>query len=313
MNPPPKEDNVKNTSVCVLLATFNGISYISTQIKSILDQKNCTVSILIFDDSSTDGTLSFLQYLDETHENVKLLPQVKAFGCAAMSFFYLIENAEVLKYDYFAFCDQDDIWHADKLTRHIAISKASKAEAVSSNVTAFWPNGKQKLIEKSQPQKKYDYLFESAGPGCTFLMSSWLIGQLKILLLDNDNAANKVALHDWLVYAVCRANNKTWIIDSAPSLLYRQHANNILGANKGLKAFKSRIIKLKSGWYRNEVIKIATICNLIQPSSETSKFIASLQNKRLSSSFFLITRCWNFRRKFSDRLFLMTCILIGIF
>jgi len=120
------------------------------------------------------------------------------------------------------------------------MSKSYGADGVSSNVLAFWPDGKQKLIHKAQPQREFDYLFESAGPGCTFLMTPWLINKVKDLLLDESGVAGHVALHDWLVYAVCRASGKKWVIDKTPSMLYRQHGSNEFGANHGIRAKYAR-------------------------------------------------------------------------
>jgi len=135
------------------------------------------------------------------------------------------------------------------------MSKSYGADGVSSNVLAFWPDGKQKLIHKAQPQREFDYLFESAGPGCTFLMTPWLINKVKDLLLDESGVAGHVALHDWLVYAVCRASGKKWVIDKTPSMLYRQHGSNEFGANHGIRAKYARFLRMYRGWYKHEVLK----------------------------------------------------------
>jgi rhamnosyltransferase len=299
--------------VLVLMACYNGMRYIDEQIQSIAAQAGCSIKLLISVDKSTDNTYAHLQDLKKIYTFIDLLSEGKQFGSASANFYYLIQQANIEQVDFIAFCDQDDIWHADKLSRHIAIAKKHNADGVSSNVTAFWPDGRQKLIVKSQLQKKYDFLFESAGPGCTFLMTPWLLQQVKKLLIDDNSPALTVALHDWLVYAVCRANNKTWIIGDAPSLLYRQHANNVVGANKGFKAFNTRIAKLKNGWYKSEVLKIANICQFIQPNISLEQLIELLKKDTLDSKLNLMLASSGFRRKFTDRLFLMACILIGLF
>jgi rhamnosyltransferase len=299
--------------VLILMACYNAMRYIDEQIQSIAAQTGCSINLLISIDKSTDNTYAHIQNLQTTYPFITLLTEGKCFGSAAANFYHLIQQANIEDVDFVAFCDQDDNWHSDKLSRHIAIAKEYHADGVSSNVTAFWPNGEQQLIDKSQSQRQYDYLFESAGPGCTFLMTPWLIRQLKTLLQADNSLAQSVTLHDWLAYAVCRANHKTWIIDSAPSLQYRQHADNVVGANKGLKAFKVRLANLKNGWYRQEVLKITSICNAIQPTNVQSQLIFLLKNKRLSSRLYLIYMCGYFRRKLIDRLFLMVCILTGLF
>jgi len=78
-------------------------------------------------------------------------------------------------------------------------------------------------IHKSQPQREFDYLFESAGPGSTFLMTPWLFNTLKCLLNDASSIAHEVDLHDWLTYAVCRASVRKWLIP-----VHQYNIDNIL-------------------------------------------------------------------------------------
>ena len=56
-------------------------------------------------------------------------------------------------------------WFKDKLIRAVSAIEENNCNAYSSNVTAFWPDGKEALIDKAQPLRKWDYFFEAAGPG----------------------------------------------------------------------------------------------------------------------------------------------------
>lgn len=234
--------------VAVLMATFNAGEWLVEQIYSIINQSFVHLTIFISDDGSTDGTLDYIKQLAEMESRVVLLPETSRMGSAGKNFSRLICNLDANAFDYISFADQDDVWNIDKLSSHISLIGHHHAEAVSSNVLAFWPDGSQKLITKSQSQQKYDFLFESAGPGCTFLMTPWLVNQVKQCLLINE-VAKDVALHDWLSYAVCRSYGKKWVIDALPSIMYRQHAQNVLGANSGFRALFARVLKMKQGWY----------------------------------------------------------------
>ena len=64
-------------------------------------------------------------------------------------------------------------------------------------------------------------------------MTPWLVSKVREQLLDAHSPAKNVALHDWLTYAVCRAHGKRWVIDDKSSVKYRQHGNNVVGANVG--------------------------------------------------------------------------------
>jgi rhamnosyltransferase len=216
-------------------------------------------------------------------------------------------------FDYYAYSDQDDVWFPDKLRRHIELAREHNADGVSSNVIAFWPDGRERLLKKAQPQREFDFIFESAGPGCTFLMSPWLIGTLKAHLLEINSPAKEVVLHDWLTYAVCRGHGRKWVIDGRPSLKYRQHGANVVGANVGITAKLTRLQKLRQQWYRNEVTKIAKICYKLSANEHIDKLIRLLECKDMFSQLKLLTLMTKSRRKFQDRLLLAISILLGVF
>ena len=299
--------------VAVLMASYNGITWLPDQIKSILNQLNVDITLFISDDSSQDGSYGYLQQLAVTDSRIQLLPQTEKFGSAGNNFYRLIQDVNIINYDYVAFADQDDIWEQDKLIRHIKLMQEHGVDGVSSNVLAFWANGKKKIINKSQPQRELDFLFESAGPGCSFLMTTWLINKVRDQLIDKNSLAKYVVLHDWLTYAICRAHGHRWLIDSNPLVKYRQHDNNVLGANSGFKAKFSRLQKLRQGWYRNEVLKIAQICKRIYPNVETEKLGRLLENKSLFSQLKLLAYVTKARRSLLDRCLLALSITVGIF
>ena len=299
--------------VLVLMASYNGMQYIDAQIQSIADQVDCEITLLISVDKSDDNTFYHLQDLKKQVKFIELLAYGVKYGSAAANFYRLVTEANLQGYDYMAFADQDDIWEPDKLSRHVRLVKQNNADGVSSNVIAFWPDGSKKLIDKAQSQRRFDYLFESAGPGCTFLMTPWLVNKMREQLFDENSPAREVALHDWLTYAVCRVHGRKWVIASTPSVKYRQHSNNVVGANAGWKAKLVRLQKLRQGWYRNEVIKIARICNAIAFSAETDKLESLLAIKNLRSQLKLLAYISQARRSLFDRCLLGLSVVVGIF
>jgi rhamnosyltransferase len=299
--------------IAVLLAAYNGGEWIKDQLYSILDQDEVAVTIHISIDPSIDDSETSCKLLAGQYKNITVLPNIGKFGSAGKNFFRLIKDVDLTGFDYVAFADQDDIWEADKLIRHIRLARQYGADGVSSNVTAFWPDGSEKLIDKAQPQNTLDYLFESAGPGCTFLMTPWLVNKVREQLLDKNSQAKKVVLHDWLTYAICRAHGGKWLIDPEPSLYYRQHSNNVVGANVGFKPKWVRLQKLRQGWYRREVIKIAQVCNSIAPDDETNRLLVLLQTKNLISQLKLLAYVSKARRSLVDRCLMAASIVVGLF
>lgn len=294
------------------MATHNGMPWLVNQLDSIFSQIDADVELHVSDDASSDETIEYLKQIAQKDSRLILLDS-KSIGSAGKNFYRLIKDVDIVEFDYVAFADQDDLWASDKLIRHIQLARQHGADGVSSNVMAFWPNGGEKLIDKAQPQRELDYLFESAGPGCTFLMTPWLVNKAREQLLDDTSSAKDVALHDWLTYAVCRAHGRKWVIDSVPSVQYRQHQSNVVGANVGLKAKWTRLQKLKQGWYRNEVAKIAQVCNGIAPNNETNELLLLLNSKDYFSQLRLLLYVPKARRSLVGRCLLATSIVVGLF
>ena len=286
----------------VLLAAYNGKPWLEGQVKTILDQ-NIKPYIIIGDDNSSDLSIQNLPY----DVNVKVIFHNSDNSGSANNFFNLIRIANIAEYQFIALSDQDDIWAPDKLTTAIQMLNVTNADAYSSNVTAFWPDGKTFLINKAQPQLDFDFIFESAGPGCTFVLTKKLALHLQNFLIKNQQACKNVSLHDWFIYAFARTNGYKWVIDKQPHMHYRQHEKNVVGANVGLKAKLTRWHKLRAGWLKTQSILLADIIGY-----SDSWVIKRLRRNNLIDKLVLIINISKFRRKFIDRLALAISFLVGI-
>lgn len=294
--------------VAVLLAAFNGTQWLKEQIDSILSQEGVAISLYINIDHSSDGTEDFVDQLSISESRIRTLPYGHHYGGAAANFYQLIKNIDFNQYDFVALSDQDDIWLTKKLFMAIANLNKSNADAYSSNITAFWPNGKKILINKAQQQVKWDFLFEAAGPGCTYVLTKKFAINLQKFILINWDAVNRISLHDWLIYAFARANGYRWFIDPYSSLLYRQHANNQVGANVGLSAFLVRAKKVLNGWGLHQSLLIANAVGL-----GTSPFVSSWSKGNRLGYLSLAIHFWQCRRRLKDKfLFLMACISLAM-
>lgn len=295
--------------IAVLLASYNGVKYIKEQVDSILNQKEVDVTIFISDDLSTDKTIEYLQEIYKGLENIVYLPSGSKFGGAGKNFFRLIRDVDFSSFDFISFVDQDDIWYEDKLIRAIKTIEDKQLDAYSSNVLAFWEDGKKMIINKSNSQARYDYLFEAAGPGCTYVLKKDLAIFLQNFICDNWEDVNKVELHDWFIYAFARENNYKWHIDEKPSMRYRQHTSNQVGANDGLKAKLKRLKKVFSSWYREEIIKIIKVLRL----ENKYKFSKYILNKSYLNNLLLLKYSFEFRRNKKEKIFLLILFIFGIF
>jgi len=237
-------DNKPN--VAILLAAYNGAEYITEQLKSIKSQLNVSLTVFVSLDLSSDDTLEIVNTFNE-ELTIEVLPYGERYGSAGANFFRLLKDVDFSHFDYVAFADQDDIWLPEKLTNAINCMSLDNAAGYSSNVTAFWDNGKETLIKKDYQQTSYDYLFESPGPGCTFVLNQELAISIKNEITNKYDSIQSIWLHDWFCYSFARFKGFKWIIDSKPTMLYRQHDSNEVGANSGLKSFLKRFSVITSG------------------------------------------------------------------
>ena len=283
--------------VAVLLAAYNGMQWIDEQVASILNQSDVEVTIFISVDLSADKTYEWGKQQEASSKRFIVLPYGKRYGGAAKNFFRLIHDVDFSGFDYVSLADQDDIWMPNKLHHAISLIQSQNYDAVSSDVIAFWEGGREKLVKKSYPQKKYDYLFEAAGPGCTYVFKTDALKDFKSFLSKNEAYVNKVALHDWMIYAYFRHNGFKWLIDDQPLMKYRQHSNNQVGFNSGLQAYKKRIKLVKQKWYGTEVEKISQL----------------LENKERLTLFFRLKNFWQLRRRPRDAFALLIMNLLGVY
>lgn len=293
--------------ICVLLAAYNGFNSIQEQLNTIIQQADVIVDIVISIDLSDDDTLVLCSDYAKKNTNVRLLSYGERFGGAGKNFYRLLKDVELSGYDYIAFSDQDDIWPENKLTK--AIEKLQQYDCYSANVTAFWEDGREVLIDKAQPQREWDYLFEAAAPGCTYVFKHEVAIQFKKWLVERyEQVGEDIALHDWLLYAFARSRGYNWFIDPEPMMLYRQHANNQVGTNNSFRAAKKRLHMIKSKWYRKQCAKISEHLAL-----HHFPIVKYGLNRGYVGNLYLLFHVNQLRRRLRDRVALSIALLFNLF
>lgn len=277
--------------VAVLLATYNSELWLRQQLDSIFAQQGVVLHLFVSDDRSTDNTVSIIdEYVNRFP--VTLLPRLAdRLGNANRNFLRLIRDTDVADCDHVAFSDHDDIWYPNKLRRAVDCIAQLGVHAYSSDVIAFWADGREELVLKSKPQRLYDYLFESPGPGCTFVFLRASFEDLRGFVLQRFEAARQVKVHDWLIYAYARTHGWGWYIDNWPSMLYRQHGGNEIGANSGWQAIRRRLREIRSGDYRMDVLTIADLVG------DNSWAVEALRRLSTTDRIRLILMAREFRRR----------------
>jgi rhamnosyltransferase len=300
--------------VIVLLATRNGERWLQDQIDSILDQEGVSVRIVALDDDSSDGTRALLEHISQSDDRLTVLAPRGASGGAAANFYRLLLEQPFDDDALVAFADQDDLWVQGKLARHSRMIASEGVDGVSSNVVAFDSRGRTTLIRKDYPQRAYDFLLESPGPGSTFLMTARLANLAREALSWDDRLAQRVDYHDWLVYALCRARGWKWHIDGRPSVRYRQHDDNVMGSNVGARSAISRLGLIRRQWHRQQAGVLAMVAARIAGGGTASLELLRtlIEQTDFRSRMRLARRVGVLRRRPRDRLIMGVLIVLGI-
>ena len=209
--------------VAVLLATYNGANYILEFLDSLVAQTYTDYKLIVRDDGSTDDTLEIIRSyshrikIDFIGADARLGP--------AKSFFELLAQAND-DFDFYFFADQDDYWHKTKIERavdklsaekeHVALY-CSQMEYVDENLAHIKYSRIPKVVALENA------LVENIATGCTVALTQ----PARRLILENP--PSRIIMHDWWFYIVIAAFGKV-IYDGFPTIKYRQHSNNLIGA-----------------------------------------------------------------------------------
>jgi glycosyltransferase involved in cell wall biosynthesis len=216
-------------SVQVLLSTYNGEKYIEEQVRSILAQDYPNITILARDDGSTDRTVEILERLAADHHNIEII-KAENIGFAR-SFFQLLARSSS-EVDYVAFCDQDDVWLENKISRAVSMLNPYPAHQplLYCSLLKLVDEELQPITSSYLPLKGISFqnaLVENVAIGCTSVLN-----QAARRLIIN-YLPRKVLFHDWWIYLVITAFGRV-VYDNRSFILYRRHAGNATNYPTGL-------------------------------------------------------------------------------
>lgn len=242
------------------MATFNGASYLTEQIDSILNQTSDDWTLYINDDGSKDGTENIIQSYSKKHGDKIVIQNLLPKGMgAASNFLSMLENVES---EYYMFSDQDDIWYTKKIERCferiIKIEGDNKGkpvmihcdlEVVDKNLKVISPSFHKFIKDRPDLFLSFNYLGVINNVcGCTMLFNN----NVKKILPKTKN--NNIYHDWWIAMFVSKYGIISYIIDSL--ILYRQHGSNSLGAIKAsvFNPFKSVLNFKKAVKHEFEII-----------------------------------------------------------
>jgi glycosyltransferase involved in cell wall biosynthesis len=107
--------NIQQPSVCICIPNYNNEATISETLDSILNQTYKNIIIKIFDNSSTDNSVSILCGYAKKHTNIKVFQNATNIGGEA-NFTKCIQNMEG---DFSAIYHADDIYHPQLIENQV--------------------------------------------------------------------------------------------------------------------------------------------------------------------------------------------------
>lgn len=259
----------------VLMSTYNGMKYIGEQLKSIYEQSGVDVSLLVRDDGSTDETCALL---DDEQAAGRLTWYTGENLGPAFSFWHLLQHAP--ESEFYAFCDQDDVWDKDKLSTAVGmLNAAGDAPALYFCQTRLVDSSLNEIPSVSiSPLLTYgEALLYHFVTGCTVVMNNALRKELI------KYTPSFMRMHDIWVYNVAQAIGARIFFDKTSHISYRQHSSNVIGQiNSSKFVWKNRWKRLK----KNECIRYRLALELLkgygdcmsQENKELTELVTSYKN-----------------------------------
>lgn len=296
--------------IMVLLSTYNGEKYISEQIESVLCQQGVDVHIVARDDGSQDETINILKRIS-TLENITVI-EGQNIGVVG-SFFTLMHEAVCHNIDYFAFCDQDDVWKNDKLkvATDILSGHGNEPALYMSSFQMVDENLHSIQTNMSRPNISVEGAIASnCATGCTMVFNKKLLE--KSLISNYDDAL----MHDYWMYMVCLLTGGYIYYDETPHIYYRQHGNNVIGGtgDNFLTKWWTRMNKM---FLPGDNFKSKFACKLLEQygneiSEDKKVFLQNIANiKTLKSKWNLLRNKKFLTGSIDKRLQLIGLILTG--
>lgn len=230
--------------VAVLMAVYNGATFLEPQIVSILEQSYPNFRLYIRDDASTDGSAGILEEMArKSLDKIVLIHDEKKDEKTRLgiigNFHFLLKSIDQSGLEpYIMLTDQDDVWFSNKI--ELTLHKMRETESWTGRETpvlihtdlcvtntnlqvldpSFWHYQQLDPGRNDLPQ----LCMQNTVTGCTVMMNRALLR--KALPIPEG-----VLMHDWWLGLVASTFGIIRFV-SQSTMYYRQHDNNHMGATE---------------------------------------------------------------------------------
>ncbi len=210
--------------LAVIMSTYNGESFLSEQIESIMNQDlGSHIDLFVRDDGSRDRTPEILD--DYQSRGILKWYQGENAG-PAFSFIDLLYS--INDYDYCFLSDQDDVWYPDKMRSAVETLNGIEGPALyfcNARLVDEDLNSLDSLVYNHHPHTNMETIICAPNTlGCSVCINREL--HQKIIRRRKPEV---ITMHDSYITRVCSCIGGTIYYDERVHLDYRQHSQNVIG------------------------------------------------------------------------------------
>jgi glycosyltransferase involved in cell wall biosynthesis len=306
-----------DAGVTILLSTFNGVQFLPEQLASFVGQTHPDWRLLWRDDGSIDGTVDLLGRFGSLFPPGKVVrsPGSGQHRGIFDSFMALIDEAG--DESAVALSDQDDIWLPGKLERALRCLDKVEPDRPALYCTSLTVVDAALRPLGGSLKLRYNpgfpgALLQNVASGCTMVLNRAAVRAVQAAIRP------EYRVHDWWIYLLVTAIGGEILFDDTPTILYRQHGSNSIGASWSLSLVRRAIGVAKRGTgpynlvlrqildalHRNEAM-------LTRPNAETLRKIQSSLSGPWWRRVGLLAMPGFRRQTRAQTIVLMLCLLRG--
>ncbi len=305
------------TRVAILLSTYNGEQFLGDQLESLLRQTLADWVLYWRDDGSTDGTAGIMH---------GFMAGAGAGRCQAVSglsgrvgptgsFMELLRAAVAVDSDMeaVAFADQDDVWLPEKLELAVAALRCDPRPTLYCSRQILVDEALHRIGLSATLRRPLQFpaaLTQNVATGCTVVLNP---AAARLVAGSHPPSAT---LHDWWSYLVVSANGGRLVADATPTVLYRQHRGNAVGAPASMRRRAVAALRRGPGVFMNvlrcHVAALRDHPDLLSPDAAAALDVvqAGLQGG-LAQRLAALQRCTLSRQTWQETLLFRCWFLVG--
>lgn len=212
----------------ILMSTYNGEKYLKQQLDSIFAQDYQDFTLYVRDDGSKDNTAAILHdYQKKISDPGRMIIKEEKNVGFCESFFELLRMSD--SGDYWAFCDQDDVWYNGKLRHALNWMEKQKKEIPLLYHSGLVFSDEALNIKNDYSINGYKFDFQKAITSNIFYGFSMVINrELRDCLLQCDS--KEILYHDWFAAMIATGFGKYYFSEDIDSI-HRIHDANTSPTN----------------------------------------------------------------------------------